>query len=67
MTFKASCGISETDISKRLQEYGFHAPTIAWTVLGTPMVEATESESKAELERFCEAMMMIREEIRAVV
>lgn len=64
--FKASCGISETDVAKRLQDYGFHAPTMSWPVAGTLMVEPTESESKAELDRFCDAMLMIREEIRAV-
>lgn len=64
--FKASCGISETDVSKRLQDYGYHAPTMSWPVAGTLMVEPTESESKAELDRFCDAMIMIREEIRAI-
>lgn len=64
--FKASCGISETDVAKRLQDYGFHAPTMSWPVGGTLMIEPTESESKAELDRFCDAMRMIREEIRAV-
>lgn len=64
--FKASCGISETDVAKRLQDYGFHAPTMSWPVAGTLMVEPTESESKGELDRFCDAMLMIREEIRAV-
>lgn len=64
--FKASCGISETDVAKRLQDYGFHAPTMSWPVAGTLMIEPTESESKAELDRFCDAMIMIREEIRAV-
>lgn len=64
--FKASCGISETDVAKRLQDYGFHAPTMSWPVSGTLMIEPTESESKAELDRFCDAMIMIREEIRAV-
>lgn len=64
--FKSSCGISETDVAKRLQDYGFHAPTMSWPVAGTLMVEPTESESKAELDRFCDAMIMIREEIRAV-
>lgn len=64
--FKVSCGISETDVAKRLQDYGFHAPTMSWPVSGTLMIEPTESESKAELDRFCDAMIMIREEIRAV-
>jgi glycine dehydrogenase len=64
--FKASSGITETDVAKRLQDYGFHAPTMSWPVSGTLMVEPTESESKAELDRFCDAMLMIREEIRSV-
>lgn len=64
--FKASCGIGETDVAKRLQDYGFHSPTMSWPVSGTLMVEPTESESKAELDRFCDAMLLIREEIRAV-
>lgn len=64
--FKASCGITETDVAKRLQDYGFHAPTMSWPVAGTLMIEPTESESKVELDRFCDAMLMIREEIRAV-
>lgn len=64
--FKSGCGISETDVAKRLQDYGYHAPTMSWPVSGTLMVEPTESESKAELDRFCDAMIMIREEIRAV-
>lgn len=64
--FKSSCGITETDVAKRLQDYGFHSPTMSWPVAGTLMIEPTESESKAELDRFCDAMSMIREEIRAV-
>lgn len=64
--FKASCGISETDVAKRLQDYGFHAPTMSWPVSGTLMIEPTESESKAELDKFCDAMIRIRDEIRAV-
>lgn len=64
--FKNTCGITETDVAKRLQDYGFHAPTMSWPVSGTLMVEPTESESKAELDRFCDAMIMIREEIRAI-
>jgi glycine dehydrogenase len=59
-------GIEVEDIAKRLMDYGFHAPTMSWPVAGTLMVEPTESESKAELDRFCDAMIMIREEIRAV-
>ena len=59
-------GIEVEDIAKRLMDYGFHAPTMSWPVAGTLMVEPTESESKAELDRFCDAMIAIREEIRAV-
>jgi glycine dehydrogenase len=58
--------LSEADVAKRLMDYGFHAPTMSWPVLGTMMVEPTESESKAEIDRFAEAMLQIREEIRAV-
>jgi glycine dehydrogenase len=63
---KQSSGISEVDIAKRLMDYGFHAPTMSWPVPGTIMIEPTESESKAELDRFCDALLSIREEIRAV-
>ncbi|MDP3537371.1 MAG: aminomethyl-transferring glycine dehydrogenase [Azonexus sp.] len=63
---KAITGISETDIAKRLMDYGFHAPTVSFPVAGTIMVEPTESESKAELDRFIEAMTSIREEIRQI-
>ena len=57
-------GIEVEDVAKRLMDYGFHAPTISFPVAGTMMVEPTESESKAELDRFCDAMIAIREEIR---
>ena len=60
-------GIVEEDIAKRLQDYGFHSPTMSWPVGGTLMVEPTESEDKAELDRFCDAMIMIRAEIDDVV
>ena len=60
-------GIVEEDIAKRLQDYGFHSPTMSWPVAGTLMVEPTESEDKAELDRFCDAMIMIRAEIDDVV
>ena len=63
--FKAA-GIEVEDIAKRLMDYGFHAPTMSFPVPGTLMIEPTESESKAELDRFCDAMISIREEIRAV-
>jgi glycine dehydrogenase len=64
--FKKTAGIEAEDIAKRLMDYGFHAPTMSFPVAGTLMVEPTESESKAELDRFCEAMIAIREEIRAI-
>jgi len=63
---KAASGISEIDIAKRLMDYGFHAPTVSFPVAGTLMIEPTESENKAELDRFCEAMIAIREEIRNI-
>ncbi len=63
---KAACGISEVDIAKRLMDYGFHAPTMSFPVAGTIMIEPTESESKAELDRLIEALIAIREEIRQV-
>jgi glycine dehydrogenase len=59
-------GVTEEDIAKRLIDYGFHAPTMSFPVAGTLMVEPTESESLAELDRFCDALISIREEIRAV-
>jgi glycine dehydrogenase len=64
--FQASAGVMVEDIAKRLQDFGYHAPTMSWPVAGTLMIEPTESESKHELDRFCEAMIAIREEIRAV-
>jgi len=63
---KDSSGVSAEDIAKRLMDYGFHAPTMSFPVAGTLMVEPTESESKAELDRFIEAMVAIRGEIRAI-
>lgn len=65
-SFKASAGVEVTDIAKRLIDYGFHAPTVSWPVAGTLMIEPTESESLDELDRFVEAMVSIREEIRAI-
>lgn len=59
-------GIEVTDIAKRLMDYGFHAPTVSFPVAGTLMIEPTESEDKAELDRFCDALISIREEIREV-
>ncbi len=64
--FKQTAGIEAGDIAKRLMDYGFHAPTVAFPVAGTLMIEPTESESKEELDRFCDAMISIREEIRAI-
>ena len=64
--FKQQAGIESVDIAKRLMDYGFHAPTMSFPVPGTLMIEPTESESKSELDRFCDAMIHIREEIRAV-
>ena len=63
---KASCGVTVDDIAKRLIDYGFHAPTMSFPVPGTLMIEPTESESKAELDRFCDAMIAIRGEIADV-
>jgi glycine dehydrogenase len=63
---KASAGVEAVDIAKRLMDYGFHAPTVSFPVAGTLMIEPTESESKAELDRFCEALIGIREEIREI-
>ena len=63
---KAATGVSESDIAKRLMDYGFHAPTVSFPVAGTLMIEPTESENRAELDRFCAALLAIREEIRRV-
>jgi glycine dehydrogenase len=62
-----SAGIEEMDVAKRLIDYGFHAPTVSFPVAGTLMVEPTESEDKAELDRFCDAMIRIRAEIEDIV
>ncbi len=64
--FTATAGIQVEDIAKRLQDYGFHAPTMSWPVPGTLMVEPTESEPLEELDRFCDAMIAIRAEIAAI-
>ena len=64
--FKESAEIEVEDIAKRLIDYGFHAPTMSWPVAGTLMIEPTESESKYEIDRFCDAMISIREEIRLI-
>ena len=63
---KETAGIEVEDVAKRLIDYGFHAPTMSWPVAGTLMIEPTESESLKELDRFCEAMIKIREEIREI-
>jgi len=65
-SFKKSVGITVADIAKRLMDYGFHAPTISWPVVETMMVEPTESESREELDRFCDALIAIRKEIREI-
>lgn len=64
--FKQTAGVEAEDLAKRLMDYGFHAPTLSFPVAGTLMVEPTESESKAELDRFCDAMIGIRNEIREI-
>jgi glycine dehydrogenase len=64
--FKKSAGIEAEDIAKRLMDYGFHAPTMSFPVPGTLMIEPTESESRAELDRFCDALIAIRKEIAAI-
>jgi glycine dehydrogenase len=63
---KKSANIGVDDIAKRLMDFGFHAPTVSWPVAGTMMIEPTESESKEELDRFCDAMIAIRKEIAAI-
>ena len=64
--FKKTAGIEVEDIAKRLIDYGFHAPTVSFPVPGTIMVEPTESEPKAELDRFCDAILAIRNEIKEI-
>jgi len=64
--FKGSANITVDDIAKRLMDFGFHAPTMSWPVPGTLMIEPTESESKDELDRFCNALITIRNEIKAI-
>jgi glycine dehydrogenase len=66
-SFKESAGVEVMDVAKRLMDYGFHAPTVSWPVPGTLMIEPTESESKAELDRFCDALIAIRGEIQEIV
>src|SRR4029077_9912485 len=64
--FKTSAGVDVEDIAKRLIDYGFHPPTVSFPVAGTLMIEPTESESLEELDRFCDAMISIRQEIREI-
>src|SRR5439155_12072472 len=64
---KQASGVEEGDVARRLMDYGFHAPTVSFPVPGTLMVEPTESESKDELDRFCNAMIAIRREIQDVI
>jgi glycine dehydrogenase len=64
--FERSAGIAGEDVAKRLMDYGFHAPTMSFPVAGTLMIEPTESESKAELDRLCDALIAIRAEIRDI-
>jgi glycine dehydrogenase len=64
--FKKSAEVEAEDVAKRLIDYGFHAPTMSFPVAGTIMIEPTESEDKAELDRFCDALLSIREEIKAI-
>jgi len=66
LDLRAFKGVTAEDVAKRLMDYGFHAPTLSWPVAGTLMVEPTESESKFELDRFCDAMISIHEEMKAV-
>jgi glycine dehydrogenase len=63
---KKSCNVTEEDIAKRLQDYGFHAPTMSWPVHHSLMIEPTESEDKGELDRFCDAFIGIRNEIAMI-
>jgi len=64
--FKHAADVEAEDIAKRLMDYGFHAPTMSFPVAGTLMIEATDSEAKGELDRYCDALVAIREDIRAV-
>ena len=64
--FEKSAGVVAEDVAKRLMDYGYHAPTLSFPVVGTLMIEPTESETKAELDRFCDAMISIRAEIAAI-
>ncbi len=66
LDFRQFKSVTVEDVAKRLMDYGFHAPTISWPVAGTMMVEPTESESKEELDRFCDALIRIHSEIQAI-
>nr|MBA2260676.1 glycine dehydrogenase (aminomethyl-transferring) [Acidobacteriota bacterium] len=63
----AGASVDEQDVAKRLMDYGFHAPTVSFPVAGTMMIEPTESESKDELDRFCDALVQIRKEVESVL
>jgi len=63
---RSSSGVDVEDIAKRLMDYGYHAPTVSFPVAGTLMIEPTESESKVEVDRFCDALIAIREEVREI-
>ncbi|MEO0448205.1 MAG: aminomethyl-transferring glycine dehydrogenase, partial [Verrucomicrobiota bacterium] len=65
--FRETAGVEVEDVAKRLMDYGFHAPTMSWPVAGSLMIEPTESESRAEMDRFCEAMISIHGEIQAII
>jgi glycine dehydrogenase len=65
-SFKQSANVEVADIAKRLMDYGFHAPTVSFPVVGTLMIEPTESEDKGEIDRYCDALISIREEIKAI-
>merc|ERR1711915_531704 len=64
--FKKTAGVEAVDIAKRLQDYGFHAPTMSWPVAGALMIEPTESEDKEEMDRYCDALIGVRNEIRDI-
>src|SRR5213076_3178502 len=66
LDLRAFKSVTVEDVAKRLMDYGFHAPTISWPVPGTMMIEPTESESKEELDRFCDAMILIHGEMHAI-
>ncbi|XP_067928205.1 glycine dehydrogenase (decarboxylating), mitochondrial-like [Watersipora subatra] len=65
--YKEKCGVDSIDAAKRLQDFGFHSPTVSWPVSNTLMIEPTESESRAEMDRFCDALIAIRQEIQDII